>query len=104
MLSFSISLIVLFKCIDYSFDKASDQITCLSMLHQDLLKHTPSVHPDHAHLEKALSELTTLAEEMNEAEKEATNIDRLKDIAANIDGATDVCKLVELSLFVCLLL
>ena len=55
-----------------------------------MLKHTVHSHPDHSQLELALEQLTTLAEQMNEAEKEASKIDKLRELAVNIEGATGV--------------
>lgn len=48
------------------------------------------------HLELALEQLTALAERMNEAEKEASNVDKLRDLAANIEGASQVRSFVQI--------
>jgi len=58
---------------------------------KDLLKHTPSSHPDRPLLSQALDEMTTLAELMNESEQEAHRMDQLREFVSNIEGAPNVC-------------
>ena len=53
---------------------------------KDLLKHTSSSHPDHAPLQQALSELTGLAERVNESEREMARINQQRDLLASVDG------------------
>ena len=53
---------------------------------KDLLKYTGPTHPDHAHLQRALEALTTLAERVNESEREASLLERQKELLAAVDG------------------
>lgn len=58
---------------------------------KDLLKQTPSSHPDRPLLSQALEEMTALAELMNESEQEAHRMDQLREFVSNIEGAPNVC-------------
>ncbi len=66
----------------------------MTLLHQDMLKHTNQGHPDYGMLQLALGEIKTLAERMNKGEMEADQAEKeaekLRDIEATIEGITDV--------------
>ena len=51
-----------------------------------MLKHTPQDHPDHDHLLSAVSELTTLAEKMDQGEWEAAEAEKLKELESTFEG------------------
>lgn len=51
-----------------------------------MLKHTPQEHPDHNHLQSAVSELTTLAENMDQGEWEAAEAEKLKELESSFEG------------------
>jgi hypothetical protein len=56
------------------------------LLLKDMLKHTPQDHPDHHHLLAAVSELTTLAEKMDQGEWEAAEAEKLKELESTFEG------------------
>lgn len=61
---------------------------------QDMLKYTPTEHPDFGNLKLALDEIKTLADRMNKGEVEADqaerDVERLRDIEATIEGMVDL--------------
>ncbi len=57
---------------------------------KDLLKHTGPSHPDHAPLQKALGELTMLAERFNDREKERERLGLRRELLNSVDGLAQV--------------
>lgn len=61
---------------------------------KDMLKYTPTEHPDFGNLKLALDEIKTLADRMNKGEVEADqaerDVERLRDIEATIEGMVDL--------------
>ena len=58
---------------------------------KDLLKHTSSSHPDHAPLQKALGEVTLLAETFNYSERERERTGQHRDLLHAVEGLAQVC-------------
>ena len=75
---------------------------------KDILKHTSQAHPDHAHLEDALEELTALADRVNEAERQSSLFNLQQELLIMVDGLAEVCSIAEfitlltLSLKICI--
>ena len=57
---------------------------------KDLLKHTAITHPDHAPLQQALGELTTLVECVNASERERGRLEQQKELMMAVDGLAHV--------------
>lgn len=57
---------------------------------KDLLKHTGPSHPDHAPLQKALGELTMLAERFNDRERERERMGHHRELLSAVDGLGQV--------------
>lgn len=56
------------------------------MLLQDLVKHTPSKHADHAELNKALKKMKDVADYVNERKREAENLTQVLAIQSKLTG------------------
>lgn len=63
---------------------------------KDLLKHTAVTHPDHAPLQQALGELTTLVECVNASERERDRLEQQKELMMAVDGLAHVSKSTSL--------
>ncbi|XP_048589750.1 uncharacterized protein LOC5516516 isoform X2 [Nematostella vectensis] len=61
---------------------------------KDMIKHTPTDHPDHGSLQLAMGEIKTLANRMNMREKEVNKAEKdaedLRAIEASIEGISDL--------------
>lgn len=62
---------------------------------KDLLKHTAPGHPDHTPLQQALGELTTLAEKVNDSEKERERLGQHKDLLTSVEGLAQVSTCIK---------
>lgn len=69
---------------------------------KDLLKHTAITHPDHAPLQQALGELTTLVECVNASERERDRLEQQKELMMAVDGLAHVRKKSRLTLLLVL--
>ncbi len=66
--------------------KPVQRIPRYALFIKDLLKHTSASHPDHSPLLQALGELTTLAERVNESQRESHRLERQRELLTSIDG------------------
>lgn len=66
--------------------KPVQRIPRYALFIKDLLKHTSTSHPDHSPLLQALGELTTLAERVNESQRESHRLERQRELLTSIDG------------------
>lgn len=68
--------------------------TWLLFFMQDLLKHTPEDHPDHAFLLDAQRDIKRLAEKINKGRRSAEEAERearvIQEIEAHIEGVEHV--------------
>ena len=69
---------------------------------KDLLKHTAITHPDHAPLQQALGELTTLVECVNASERERDRLEQQKELMMAVDGLAHVRKKKQANTAACI--
>jgi RhoGEF domain len=63
------------------------------LLLQDLVKHTPPKHADHANLAKALKKMKDVADYVNERKREAENLTQVLAIQSKLTGKFEVNKI-----------
>eukprot|EP00727_Mastigamoeba_balamuthi_P004155 m51a1_g13737 putative domain containing protein (1263) ;mRNA; r:156087-161140 len=56
------------------------------LLLADLLKHTPAEHPDYANLQKAVAEMKSTGEYINERKRDAENMAKLSEVQSHLRG------------------
>eukprot|EP01103_Thecamoeba_quadrilineata_P016274 TRINITY_DN5397_c0_g1_i1.p1 TRINITY_DN5397_c0_g1~~TRINITY_DN5397_c0_g1_i1.p1 ORF type:complete len:724 (+),score=162.54 TRINITY_DN5397_c0_g1_i1:74-2245(+) len=57
---------------------------------KDLLNNTPTEHPDFTHVTEALKKISEVVEKVNEAKRQAEDMQKIVDIQTSIEGINDL--------------